>query len=63
METAGKPEKSGQVVGLISTGKLTHYWAYTSGLLPGSLPGVSKGTLILKEASRLDAFSAYPVRT
>ena len=30
---------------------------------PGSLPGSWYGKLILKSASRLDAFSAYPFRT
>ena len=37
--------------------------AYQPGSLPGALLAYAMGNLILKGASRLDAFSVYPVRT
>ena len=40
---------------------LTHP-AYQRGGLPRALPGYPVGDLISKQASRLDAFSAYPFR-
>ncbi len=52
----------------ISTGRLNTLTvltppAYQPGHLPGDLPGYPVGDLILGWASRLDAFSAYPIRT
>ena len=51
----------------ISIGQLTHYCAYTSDLstrsLRVTLPAFAVGYLILRWASRLDAFSVYPIRT
>jgi hypothetical protein len=40
----------------------THYCASTSGLSTWWSSTALKGILVLKEASRLDAFSGYPVR-
>ena len=59
----GRPDESGQADGLISTGKLTPYGAYTPGLSRRSLRRASWGFLVLEEVSRLDAFSVYPFRT
>jgi len=61
---------SGEVVGLLVpvsceglSSPLPHP-AYLPGGLAGSLSGPkSRGNLILKQASRLDAFSGYPFRT
>jgi hypothetical protein len=41
----------------------THCCASTSGLSTWWSSTALKGILVLKEASRLDAFSGYPVRT
>ena len=41
---------------------LTHA-AYQPGSLPGTLLAYAMGNLILRLASRLDAFSVYPIRT
>ena len=41
---------------------LTHA-AYQPGSLPGTLLAYAMGYLILRLASRLDAFSVYPIRT
>ena len=37
--------------------------AYQPGSLPGTLLAYAMGNLILRLASRLDAFSVYPIRT
>ena len=37
--------------------------AYQPGSLPGILLAYAMGNLILRLASRLDAFSVYPIRT
>ena len=37
--------------------------AYPAGHLPAALPGYPVGGLFLRQASHLDAFSAYPCRT
>ena len=55
--------KSSTLLVLVS---LVRCRACTSSLFPGGLPGVltpfGVGKFILESASRLDAFSAYPVR-
>ena len=52
-----------QALGLLVSVSSTHCCASTSDLSPrglqGALPDYSVGTLILKRASRLDAFSGY----
>src|SRR3954454_2041782 len=58
----------GQALGLLVPVSCTHYWASTSGLSTpwssgGPYPVNPVGDLILKRASRLDAFSGYPCRT
>jgi len=58
----------GQALGLLVPVSCTHCWASTSGLsTPWSGGGPYQvdpvGDLILKRASRLDAFSGYPCRT
>lgn len=58
----------GQVLGLLVPVSFTHFWASTSGLSTQSSSWgpyhVNRvGDLILKQASRLDAFSGYPFRT
>ena len=60
-------EKIGQALGLLvppSTriATLTPA-AYQPGSLPGTLLAYAMGNLILRLASRLDAFSVYPIRT
>ena len=57
-----KKEAVGQLVSLGSI----YYYTYTCDLSTWSSSTaltLSSGMFILKEASRLDAFSAYPVRT
>ena len=63
----GRIEKIGQALGLLvqpSTriATLTPA-AYQPGSLPGTLLAYAMGNLILRLASRLDAFSVYPIRT
>lgn len=58
----------GQVLGLLVPVNSTPCRASISGLSTRSSPGslnqsVLEGVLILKQASRLDAFSGYPFRT
>ena len=53
---------------LVPVGSRAHYCASTSGLSTrssggGLSPHGGRGNLILKQASRLDAFSGYPFRT
>ena len=52
-----------QALGLLVSVSSEHYCPSTSDLspggLPGALPGYPVGALILKHASRLDAFSGY----
>ena len=60
-------EKIGQALGLLvlpstHVTMLTHA-AYQPGSLPGTLLAYAMGNLILRLASRLDAFSVYPIRT
>ena len=60
-------EKIGQALGLLVLPStrittLTHA-AYQPGSLPGTLLAYAMGNLILRLASRLDAFSVYPIRT
>ncbi len=57
-----------QVLGLLVPVSFTHCCASTSGLSTqssswGPYPVDPVGDLILKQASRLDAFSGYPFRT
>ena len=57
----------GQALGLLvlpstRVTTLTHA-AYQPGSLPGTLLAYAMGNLILRLASRLDAFSVYPIRT
>ena len=57
----------GQALGLLvlpstHVTMLTHA-AYQPGSLPGTLLAYAMGNLILRLASRLDAFSVYPIRT
>ena len=47
---------------VISTTRLCRHRLYTCGLSTSSSTTTLKGDLILRQASRLDAFSAYPVR-
>ena len=47
---------------VISTTRLCRRRLYTCGLSTSSSTTTLKGDLILRQASRLDAFSAYPVR-
>ncbi len=47
----------------ISTARLWHRCLYTCGLSTSQSPTALEGNLILEQASRLDAFSAYPSRT
>ncbi len=66
-ETGGVAVR-GQALGLLVPVSCTHCWASTSGLsTPWSGGGPYQvdpvGDLILKRASRLDAFSGYPCRT
>ena len=60
-------EKIGQALGLLvlpSTRIATlTLAAYQPGSLPGTLLAYAMGNLILRLASRLDAFSVYPIRT
>ena len=60
-------EKIGQALGLLvlpSTRIATlTLAAYQPGSLPGTLLAYAMGYLILRLASRLDAFSVYPIRT
>ena len=57
----------GQALGLlVPVGSVYHYLrppAYQPSRLLGALPGCPVGNLILKRASRLDAFSGYHSRT
>ena len=58
----------GQAGGSISTGQLNtllrlHTQPINVVVYNGPLGDCSQGYLILKEASRLDAFSGYPFRT
>ena len=60
-------EKIGQALGLLVLPS-THVTmltlaAYQPGSLPGTLLAYAMGNLILRLASRLDAFSVYPIRT
>ena len=51
---------------LVPVGSVYHYLrppAYQPSRLLGALPGCPVGNLILKRASRLDAFSGYHFRT
>ena len=51
---------------LVPVGSVYHYLrppAYQPSRLLGALPGYPVGNLILKRASRLDAFSGYHFRT
>ena len=57
-----------QVLGLLVPVSSTYYYASTSGLSTqcsswGPYQVNPVGVLILKQASRLDAFSGYPFRT
>ena len=56
-----------QALGLLGSVSSMHYCTSTSDLSPsgllGALPGYPVGALILKRASRLDAFSGYHFRT
>ena len=72
--TNSKPENNGQDARLISTGKLNtslcvhirpiKVVVFNLPLVPNlALRRAEKGNLILEEAWRLDAFSAYPFRT
>ena len=59
--------KTGQALGLLVQPD-THITmltsaAYQPGSLPGNLLAYAMGNLILRLASRLDAFSVYPIRT
>ena len=59
--------KVGQALGLLvlpstDVTAFTHA-AYQPGSLPGTLLVFTMGYLILRLASRLDAFSVYPIRT
>ncbi len=65
---SGRTQPCSQALGLLVPVSSTRYRAYTSGLStqssPGGLTPVSGAAdLILKQASRLDAFSGYPFRT
>jgi hypothetical protein len=57
----------GQALGLlVPVGSVYYYLrppAYQPSSLLGALPGYPVGNLILKRASRLDAFSGYHFRT
>ena len=57
----------GQALGLLVPVGYVHYCllppAYQPSSLLGALPGYPVGNLILKRASRLDAFSGYHFRT
>ena len=60
-------EKIGQALGLLVLPS-THVAmltlaAYQPGSLPGTLLAYAMGNLILRLASRLDAFSVYPIHT
>ena len=64
---ARRIEKIGQALGLLvqpgtHVAMLTPV-AYQPGSLPGTLLAYAMGNLILRLASRLDAFSVYPIRT
>ena len=69
--TKGKQDEERKVIGqalglLVLPG--THITAltpaaYQPGSLPGTLLAYAMGNLILRLASRLDAFSVYPIRT
>ena len=56
-----------QALGLLVSVSWIHYCTYTSDLstrsLRVTLPALAVGYLILRWASRLDAFSVYPIRT
>ena len=56
-----------EVLDLLVPVSLVPHSTYTSGLLPGRLPGVltarAVGYLISGRVSRLDAFSVYPIQT
>ena len=60
-------EKIGQALGLLvlPSTRITTLTlaAYQPGSLPGTLLAYAMGNLILRLASRLDAFSVYPIRT
>ena len=60
-------EKIGQALGLLvqPSTRITTLTpaAYQPGSLPGTLLAYAMGNLILEMASRLDAFSVYPIHT
>ena len=56
----GTSAPEGKVSWAISTARFCHCWLYACRLSTSSSLTTQKGGLILRTASRLDAFSAYP---